>query len=338
MTTETLNHEVIRSTSPQEYITGVLQPEIHDKYLPRVHAAENLQRTSMLLLEGDDPENVRVVNEVVGHNMLDGTEITPVLGKNSAGDVRRKQTRLLEIYEKDPDAARQLVHNNVAGFHGSTSSSLWGVLEHDALLSAKEARRRGQIIASGERTFSQQGGQATVSFADWRAPESIALYADTEGPLTINVLHARLSQAQDAHKENLDAFGSEHPLTYNAEHLIRDLTDQISFIKDDSKSEHAKLMLEEFPVAYGLDFSNFHLVDSPFQLPKGDLPDNTIIRCVRSDIKGEFMVTDGAIPLSKIPVVAVPETYINYVKSLFERRGKHVSVIDLSLLTERTRQ
>jgi len=106
------------------------------------------------------------VRELLVSNQLAGADITPVLGKSPVDPIY-KQLRLLDIYEQDPDAARAIASNHVAGFHASRSGGLLSTLRHGLLPAAEAPPTRGDVpIFHGERVFSQ-GKQADISYADW---------------------------------------------------------------------------------------------------------------------------------------------------------------------------
>lgn len=150
-----------------------------------------------------DRETTEVLREIVVDSSLNGLPIPPRLGKG--GEWLDKKYRLFEIYQKNPEVADLLVEKSVAGFHGSSSASLLGVLEH-GLLTQAELRKQDRYIGSGERTVSPQGGQPAISFGDWRVPKTIEQYAHlgAGSALTAEALRARAkarrASALEAHR------------------------------------------------------------------------------------------------------------------------------------------
>ncbi len=302
-------------------------------------AANKLKEVADRLLEHGDPDTTAVVFEIVQNNSLFGHEITPVMGKHSYTDERNKQTRLLSIYERDPETAKLLVDEDIAGFHGSRSGALFGILRHDGLLSAAESRNRGQLISSGEKTYSRKGGQRFISFADWRAPESLTKYAHSSNsePLTIPALEETVETLKKGYIEYQALWGDDHPFVYNVLHQISDTEDLISLIKTEPDSEEVDLLHDNFPIAFGVTMKGFDLYDRIFDLPKGEKPENAMVCIVNSDIQGEFAVENEKVALDKLPVIAVPKDKIAKIKEIIERYGKNVKVIDISLLANQKR-
>lgn len=300
-----------------------------DQYLS--YKRTRLQEISDKILASADATLANEVAEVIVNQSLDGVPLTRMLGRWNIHEQYDKRIRVLSILERDPDAARAIVVNKIGGFHGSQSGSLWGVLEHDGLLSAAEARTRGQVLVNGERTYSKKEGQSMISFADYREAKSIAQYAGVEtNRISVEVLQDQYAQLVQVAQENEAQWGPEHPFTYNAKNVAGDVAAQIEFMKENPNSLETWLMQENFPIAYGLSLEGLDTVQT---LADKDNK-GKIVERVPSGIEGEFLFMDDHVSLDRIPVVAVPKPYMEYVQRIFADRGKSVRIIDISLLTE----
>lgn len=290
-----------------------------------------LQEISDKILASADATLANEVAEVVVNQSLDGVPLTRMLGRWNIHEQYDKRIRVLSILERDPDAARAIVVNKIGGFHGSQSGSLWGVLEHDGLLSAAEARTRGQVLVNGERRYSKKEGQSSISFADYRESGSIARYAGKKtSRISVELLQDAYPQFIQAAEENEAQWGANHPFTYNAKNMAGDVAAQIEFMKKNPKSLETWLMQENFPIAYGLSLEG---VDTVQTLVDKDNK-GKIVERVPSGVDGEFLFMDDHVSLDRIPVVAVPKPYMEYVRRIFADKGKSVEVIDISLLTD----
>jgi hypothetical protein len=316
-----------------ELIGQALEKQLSDTYFSIRQSAEKLHGFAKDLVSQGDETAIRDVTEIVSNKTLDGVEITKWYGTGSVGNSSLKLARLLYVYEQDPRAARLLVGNHIGGFHGSRSGSLWGVLTQGGLLSAEEARSVGQRVSTGERAYSPEGGQPTISFADWRASDSIRRYAGTAAaPMTVEDIVRGKRELEDDYAENHAMFGDQHPFTYNSKHLIETAQAEIDFLREHPDSLEAQLLLANFPIAYGIDVSRYESMETYPEAVRAGKTKDTIVERV-SDIDGEFMFFGGRIPLSGLPVIAVPAERIKEVATLFAEHDRGVRVIDIDLLT-----
>lgn len=287
------------------------------------------------LVEAGDIPAIRDVMEFVTADTMGGVEITPVLGKESAGDDVHKKVRLLEIYDRHPDVAKLLMQKSVGGFHGSRSASLPGILRQGALLSAKEARARGEIVAAGEQIYGAAGGNDVISFADYRSPSTIKEYAGTKPvPLTLQDLERQRTGLLESSGEARRLYGEDHPWVETMRLWAEEKAKQIKIIEKQPDSAEAALILGNFPVAFGLSIEGYQLYSGLSSLPKQDKPANSIVMKVPSDKEGEFVVADNHVNLDRIPVVGVPHEYIGKVRKMLGRRGFIGEVIDIASIVE----
>ena len=244
---------------------------------------------------------------------------------------QRKLAKLMHLYKGDPEAAVAIAENHVAGFHGSRSSMLYSFLEHDGLLTAAAAREQGINIASGERRYAPNGGQADISFADWSEPLSIASYSSVSEPKTIE----SMQEAIDHWKDYLHVTYNNQPLLpavrRNVETIIADNEEQLKFVQENPHSPETALILEDFPVAFGVDVSSYPVVPgartADWEELRGVLNPRT-----SGDITGEFAIHDDRVPAEKLPVIAVPAGKVEEVQALFDAHDKKVKVMDIGPL------
>lgn len=310
----------------QEFFNGNIDKQANST--PR--AKQLLNIASKIIAETDDPGVIDEIVDISTKEMLNNIPITPDLGEWNVYQQFDKRIKVLDIYNENPELARLIVAERVAGFHGSRSGSLWGVIEHDGLLSAAEARSKGQILASGERTYSQESGQDAISFADFRFPETIRHYARSKIiPRTVEDLKREYSEVVAAKEEAIRQWGPRHPFAYNSALVAKDIQEQINFVQNNPHSVEAELMLANFPVAYGVSIDQYEIVPTMNEKKSGVLVDR-----VPSDIPGEFQIIDTKVPLDRMPIIAVPKQYISRVRELLQNKGKtNIKVVDIDLIS-----
>lgn len=296
-------------------------------------AKDDLRSVAGAMIAKGDSEKIDAVREIVFNNLLGGKPIPEFMGKINPNDEVAKKQRLLEIYENDPHVANVIVEKNVIGFHASNSASLIGVLEH-GLLPASVLREKGHFVSSGEHIFQGKKGQQTVSFADWRAPWSLQQYADGGKPRSAETFDDIAAEFDKGYIENLHDFGEEHPYTHNSMTLANDARVTAKMLRDESHSETAQLVRENFPIMYGYSPGTEPIYETIYDRPD-DKPDSYVVARLRSDIDGEFRVygADG-VKHDQIPVIAVPKDRVDEVRAITERYNRNVVVIPIEALLE----
>jgi hypothetical protein len=289
-----------------------------------------LQDAALKLIH-DKPQLASEVEDVVISDRLGGCTLPPILGKYHIMDVPEKTETFLGFLERDPELAHLIAKRQVAGFHGSRSGTLLSVLKHGLMPSADLKQRNDVLAVAGERTFSSPDGQESTSFADWRAPQSIADYSQNEELQTADSLNESIERLQRALTDHLnDGGSSDDRISLNCVEMVKEMQAQAEFMAANPDSEETKLIEANFPVAYGIDISE---MDVASQDP-GYLPPSFrgVVDFAPSDVKGEFLVYD-TVPMQKLPVVAVPAERINQVKAIAEREGADIYVADLAVIT-----
>ncbi len=281
--------------------------------------------------DGIATESQQDITEIALSGTLGGVEITPVYGKSNVGDPFRKVAQLLGIYNQDPETAKALVENRIAGFHATQSSALYGIVTHKAILSAQTARSRGTVLSSGEKLFSSVEGQQSISFGDWRAPETIAQYAESGMQYnSVEGIERRVQELQtlEAEMGHLDQDGR---MRTNIRQSIQDLRETALLIQKNPKSVQSRMLLANFPVALGVNVDDIPAVDLIVEHNKAR---NEIVQRVPGDIVGEFMYFGPEMPLDRVRVIAVPKEKIKETKIFLATHGvDHIQVVDISPLT-----
>ena len=293
------------------------------------NSVKKLLATAEMVVE-INPDYADMVYSIVLQGKLGETEITPLMGRYHISELYEKRMRLLEILQEDKALAETLVNQHIAGFHATKSGSLWGILHHGALLSAAEARLRGQILSTGERTFSPREGQPTISFADWRHRKSIDRYAGKTHPL-------ELSELEKTRKEMIDAAKTLNPSSKNIldTNLMLgadDIQKLVDYVLANPNSKEAELIIENFPIVFGVDIEGLPSCERINWTSEPDSIKTKVIEIAPGDIRGEFLISGKELPLSRVPAVGVPAERIEGVKALFAQHNLQPLVFDIKLV------
>lgn len=301
-----------------------------------------LNKYAQDIIEHGLMRDAQVVCGVICEDAIDGVPIPEIMGKSNISSGFDKKGQLLAIYKNNPEVAEVIVRYNVVGFHASRSASLWGVLQH-GLLSAAEVRRRGLNIGTGERTFSRKGGEDTIRFADWRAVGTIRRFSASSGPVTAATLRERAAEYRDSAETNKNRSYGDDPLTnnpavYNLLAVAEDDEKVAEFIQENPDTEEAQLIMDNFPVAYGLCADGYEVYDHIIQLPKREgnyhTPQKVLSRTMISDDYGEFVVDSSEVSTQDIAIIAVPRARVDQVDALVVRFGLPTCVVAIEDLVD----
>ena len=278
-------------------------------------------------------QDVSAAAEIILENRLHGNEVPEILGSFSLNDEFDKQQQLIGIAIKEPELAHAIVANSVGGFHASNSSSLFGILKH-GILSSKESRERNIALGSGERTYTNPSARPFISFADWRNPQTLQNYAGSEQPTDLNYYLDRKTRLDSSVDATTKQWGENHLFTVNAKLQSEDTSRIIDILKTKPNSLSAELIMENFPVLYGLDISGYPHRDTSLKIT--DTPEPILTeRLARNGIRSEFAIMNGSVPPEKIPIIAVPPQKIEKVRSLVQHFGHGIDVYPIDpLVTE----
>lgn len=323
--------QLIEHAHPEyDRIESALSERLLSDHGPQAEGALGLfERAKKIISENTELSGL--VEEIVVHETAGGVPLPQVYGKYTAGAQEEKLSQLLYYLERSPEVANAIISGNVIGFHTSNSASLLGVLKN-GLMSSAELRKNNMVIASGEKTFSAKGGQNTISFADWRRPQTIKYYAQGNNqPLDTEMLRETIAELRVAGEESRRNWGEDHPYVYNTEHNIEDLQQVIELLTESPDSDEAKFVTANFPVAYGISAEGLESYATTYDRPKTteEATKPYIVERVKSDVAGEFMVYGARMPADNLKVIAVPDDKVEMVRKLADKLGSEVEVVPI---------
>lgn len=301
------------------------RPNRHDRAISRIESAAAVRDKAIELLDGSTDQDGRYENEVreiATNGSLVGIPITEVLGKSIPGDENKKLLRLLEIYGQNPDVARTIVKNRVAGFHVTNSGALVDIITQGGLQTAFELTKQGILLSGGEREYAPAEGSNSIHFADWRSPDSIKQYVDQVGEPRSGLkdLLYDIDKTKKKYDELLAAQGSNYPYTQAAEAIVRDKQRLLEKIRNGKENpDKVDLLLENFPIAFGVSVDGLPVNDIDLQGYSGP----TLVKTSRSGVNGEFLVAGGPTQFDRLPVMGVPAIYIPWVRRMFDAYAKN---------------
>ena len=301
------------------------------------HSSKPFIELTDTLASGDDPATQAAIAEILNNQSLNGKPVPKIMGKWGYTNKAEKIVRFLSIYEQDQALAETLIDKSVYGFHASSSAALYGILEEGALLPAQDVRRQGKPLRTGERTFSPHAdGDDSISFADWRAPDSVKRYAGLDIRLTLDDLRQDVldgtSQLERYHEILAD--GSVNIYARNLKRLIAERAKTFNFVKTHPDSLESKLILANFPIAYGVNIDG--LPEHEDMYGKQDETKLRVNRTWPGDVTGEFTVRGGALSLDRIPIIATTKEYQQELQIMLEEHGyKDKYIADINILTSR---
>lgn len=274
------------------------------------------------------------IEDIAYNNKLGTYDLTKPLGKFDYTSELEKRMRALELYERDPDLAGDLINLRIAGFHGSDSGALLSVIEQGGLLPGSELEAREILISGGERVYSRQGH--SISFADWRAPESIREYTASRPYAGVEEIR-RLAAAELAVAERNEGEYGETLSAINRRKIANSLNRMADFVEENPDTLKAQLMLANFPIAFGVCVDGLPTVETVYDsmsLTSREPGTTHVVERFVSDVKGEFLVRGGVLDIEKLKVVAVPEREVERVQKILNENGvSHMKVISLEDLT-----
>lgn len=252
----------------------------------------------------------------------------------NADNIMSAREYFAEVVRNNPQVAEALFNKGIVGFHGTNSAALAGMVEQGALLSAREAKRRGISHSTGEHLFQKADGQGSISFA---------LVGDVSASL-------RYAGGTKSKKYSFDeVIQRQNDDIRNTQEMIdkRDLSDRVKAVFNtviaDTKSVQnrvlanpnsleADLLMDSFPMLIGIsqetamigaeEKQKQHKYWSPVSGTSGDL--------------SEFRAASEEIDLDLL-VIAVPADRVDKVRKILVRHGKSGSnVVPLEpLVSER---
>jgi hypothetical protein len=266
----------------------------------------------------------------------------PLLGTGIGEDTfPLKLHRISTLLEHHPEVGLAITETQVAGFHGTSSAALPGIVACGGLVTAEKALRDGQELFTGERQHSKIGGQDFISFADWREPASIRHYARYPGqPLTLESLRAE-EELWQTELTSMDAMlkkysqneeqAAKNPYVQNARQKLVTIGAIRDYLLHAPDGPQKHLIQQNFPIALGV---NVHRMDSV--LTSHSITSANSYPLVQdianhSQIPGEFVIypQDGLLPYADLPVTAVPEQHVATVRELYQASNIQSYVVAL---------
>lgn len=218
------------------------------------------------------------------------------------------QRKLLDIYGRSPELAREIVDQSIVGAHGTRSGSLVNILQHG--LRPTDYQRENQLL-SLTGTYDWDGNnfnRVATSQCLWWNDRTIARY--THRP-AVNV--ANLAGWMEAYAEEWDA-----PDLKPTRKLVLSWAKRLSDFKNKTNKSDVETDIES---CLNADFPVIVLVD-----------DQTLSKRnahrVQSDERDEFAI-DGGLPPINIPTILVPSKDINLVRRLGDKYSWYGSIYDI---------
>lgn len=324
------------SEMPQFTYEGDVAPDVYTKpeidgdsfsyaYHEQGYAAESIAKRIAQLEGSTDVEKSAL--EILARGTLNGEDVEPrdVLRDSTAeADYRMA---LADIFLRNPATGELLVDKRVAGFHGTSSSALAGMLGHGGMVSARELNSREAVMATGEHYAQGPEGQGSISFSHIGSLDTAVGYAGSSKELTQDQIVEELSQERQKGLSLLEQMKDE-PISKVIESLLVNNDRVMKEVTTHPDGLFAQLSRDRFPVLAGVSYD--FVVDT---IPESST--NGFGRSVTHGVgeMGEFRPFPEEIPFSALPVFAVPEAKVRLVRGLLDTYGhKDVEVIPLELL------
>jgi hypothetical protein len=262
-------------------------------------------------------------------------------GRQEEGSFEYKAAYIRAMLEDNPQTAEAILSKRIAGFHGTSSAALYGILSEGGLVTAQRARQDGIPLSTGERLTSERTGQETISFADWRATDKLAHYSRVDAqPLNeagiidrLAVFDGQLTQ-RIRFLEMLGIPIEDDDAAYNLQQQIIDAKRDRDFLAQEPQGLEADLMRLNFPVLVGVNVDGLRQNVSQDRLAQLRQTEAVVMDASAQSTYAEFQVhtPDGKLGLTRLPVVAVPWEYTGYVQQLFDDFTFDTTVVPLEAI------
>lgn len=247
--------------------------------------------------------------EMIGRGSLQGVGLSlPEVSRN-AGSELRSRMYMAKLMEDHPATAEAMIKNDIIGFHGGRSLALAGVIEKGALLSGRKLREAGLPAINGEHIYQHEKGQPTVSFSSLDETEAALYYAGSKNKnvKTPKDVLGELSIIKQALQEIIDASDVGDKLKQKVAAQIKDTENAEAELRERPNSLMSLMMRYDFPVMFGI--SGQYVKEAESRREKYDL-------LYGQRAIGEFQPAGDSVPLSALPVIAVPKQYIEAVNQV----------------------
>lgn len=262
-------------------------------------------------------------------------------GRQEEGSFEYKAAYIQAMLEDNPQTAEAILSNRIAGFHGTNSAALYGILTEGGLVTAQRAQQDNIPLSTGERLVSERMGQDTISFADWRATDTLAHYSKINAqPLTEEGCFDRLLDLENQHRKRkhfLESIGvsiEDDDAAHNLQSQIKDAKRDYDFMRQDPQGIEADLMRLNFPILVGVNVDDLRQNVSQDSLAHLQQAEAVVMDASARSTYGEFQVhtPDGKLGFERLPVVAVPWEYTGYAQRLFDDFNTNTTVVPLEAI------
>lgn len=263
----------------------------------------------------------------------DGAHTLPDALVSRDGDSEMEfRLKMAELFVKVPETYEALRDHNIAGFHGTRSITLAGMLEVGGLVSTARANALDTkpLLVSGEHIYQGKEGQSSISFSQIGYEDQAGSYAAYKRD-TVHTTEEKLRILKDevAQFDDFIAQGSSFAAVAEAgkaRHLkaVEELTAHPDSLR-------STLLRHDFPVLVGIS-ADFLEQDEEANGGARNLQHG-------QSSMGEFRPFSQEIPMDALPVLAVPRDKMTGVKQLFAIHGHpDLAVVPLEdLMPERPR-
>lgn len=212
------------------------------------------------------------------------------------------QRKLLEIYGKSPELAREIVDKSIVGAHGTRSGSLINILSHGLRPTDYQKENKLSSLAG---TFDWGGdsfNRKSTSQCLWWNDREIAGY--TKRP-AVNITN--LEGWMDSYRKEWD----QPDMSPTRKMILGKAKEMNDFLQKQDKIDVEK----DIETCLRADFPVIILVDK-LTLSKDNL------HTVESDVQSEFAIDEG-LPAESIPTILVPSKDVELVTKLAKKYSWH---------------
>lgn len=271
------------------------------------------KQTATILLTGKD----------AGHELID-----PWVVRDYRHDPAETLIGLANLSVGAPKTYEALRDHNIVGFHGTRSITLAGLAKTGKLMSAEKLNKLGPdgpLMMSGEHYAQAENGMEGISFSN---------LGNVDTPLSQYASHLYKSEksAEELIAQYKAGIAESEALLASGEAVFQDAMRAdiprrqaaIKILEEQPRSLEAALLRVDFPVMIGINGGFVHQSEAH---PEPGAANRSLLHGVGS--MGEFRPRVSEIPLSALPVIAVPSEKIEGVQKIFKKFGHEVTVVPI---------
>lgn len=317
-----LNTWSVKSSEVKSTIEQVEIPEISNvqfgfKGYEQKYAFEKYKD----LTHGLEASEATKLKSIIFEGLIDGKKIDLIeSAQRDANEVVNGRIQFAKLYVQNPQEAALLAVDQVAGFHGTRSAALAGILEQGYMGSGRHLREQEAFVFSGEHMFQSAKGQGSISFSNISGLKDGALkYAGSA--TTRHSLEELDNTIKDYQKwlEDSRAMGPSPMLdTQNA--ILDEKRRSFKYIVENPNSLESELTLNNFPVVVTISRDGIERSEKSEE----NWPDGRINRggmVLGSGDLSEFQLMADKVMKEEIPLILVPENEVGNVRELCKKYG-----------------